>query len=153
MNVVDVMTAKPVTTGLDNTLSSALQAMHANSCHHLPVVGSDGHLVGVISERDCRIALNTPQAVRINWDQNPLAHQLLVRTVMTPAPIVVEPNTPASEAARLMLVNRIGCLPVMRSETLVGIVTKFDILTAFMNIMTRDRFDEREQYNGNRLRP
>ena len=56
---------------------------------------------------------------------------------MTPAPIIVEPNTPAAEAARLMLVNHIGCLPVMRSETLVGIITKSDILMAFMNIYNR----------------
>jgi CBS domain-containing protein len=53
---------------------------------------------------------------------------------MSPAPIVVEPSAPAEEAVRLMLMNRIGSLPVMRSETLIGIVTKSDILLAFMRL-------------------
>jgi acetoin utilization protein AcuB len=137
MNVVDIMTEKPVTISLDKTLCDALETMQSVGCHHLPVVGSNGHMVGVISDRDCRIALNTPSAVRESWRNNDLANKLLVRNVMTPAPIIVEPNTPAAEAARLMLINRIGCLPVMRSETLVGIITKSDILMAFMNTYNR----------------
>jgi acetoin utilization protein AcuB len=137
MNVVEIMTEKPVTIGLDKSLSDALETMQSVGCHHLPVVGNNDHLVGIISDRDCRIALNTPSAVRESWRDNALANKLLVRGVMTPAPIIVEPNTPAAEAARLMLVNHIGCLPVMRSETLVGIITKSDILMAFMNIYNR----------------
>ena len=56
---------------------------------------------------------------------------------MTPAPIVVPPEAPAEEAARRMLQNRISCLPVMRDETLVGIVTRTDIVAAFMNLASR----------------
>jgi predicted transcriptional regulator len=56
---------------------------------------------------------------------------------MTPAPTVVEPGTSADEAARLMLMHEIGCLPVMRSETLVGIITRSDILLAFINYHNR----------------
>jgi predicted transcriptional regulator len=57
-----------------------------------------------------------------------------VRSVMTPAPIVIEPDAPVHEAARLMLAAYIRCLPVMRSETLIGIVTTSDLLIAFMNL-------------------
>jgi CBS domain-containing protein len=64
---------------------------------------------------------------------------------MTPAPIVVEPEMDADEAARLMLTNHIGCLPVMRSETLVGIVTTSDMLVAFMNLYKRLRILYPEQ--------
>jgi acetoin utilization protein AcuB len=134
MNVVDIMTEKPVTISINRTLSQALTTMYTAGCHHLPVVGRDGHLVGVISDRDCRMAINSPHTKRDDWRDDELANKLLVRSVMTPAPIVVEPNTPADEAARLMLINHVGCLPVMRAETLVGIITKSDILMAFMNM-------------------
>lgn len=104
-------------------------------CHHLPVLSKDGHLIGILSDRDCRKALNLPQVQREHWEDDNLTNHLLVRSLMTPAPIVTEPDASAEEAARLMLVNRISCLPVMRSETLVGIVTKSDILLAFMRLV------------------
>jgi predicted transcriptional regulator len=62
---------------------------------------------------------------------------------MTPAPIIIEPHAPVVQAARLMLVNHISSLPVMRSETLVGIVTKSDILVAFMRYHEGNRKNEK----------
>lgn len=134
MNVVDIMTAEPVTIRLDRSLREALELMEMHHCKHLPVLSTQDHLVGVISDRDCRHALNSPYVLRERWEDEVLASQLQVRAVMSPAPIIVEPNAPAADAARLMLNHRIGCLPVMRSETLIGIITRSDILIAFMNI-------------------
>lgn len=139
MNVADIMTAKPVTIDQDKTLRAALETMEHVGCHHLPVTGDSGHLIGIISDRDCRTALNSPYILRERWQDDELVNTLLVRTMMTPAPIVVEPDMPAEEAARLMLKNHISCLPVMRGETLVGIVTTSDILIAFMNMHQRIR--------------
>lgn len=118
----------------DKPLRAALELMQENSIKHLPVLSSSSHVVGVVSDRDCRYALNSPYVMHEKWQDEKLADTLQVRAVMTPAPIIVEPNAPASEAARLMLNHRIGCLPVMRSETLVGVVTRSDILVAFMTI-------------------
>jgi len=137
MNVSDIMTTNPVTIKQNNTLGDALKTMERVGCHHLPVIGHDGHMVGILSDRDCRTALNSPYILREGWQDDELIDKLLVRAIMTPAPIVVEPDTPADEAARLMLKNHINCLPVMRSETLVGILTTSDILIAFMNMYKR----------------
>ncbi len=134
MYVSDIMTAKPVTIHQDQTLRQALEIMETHNFRHLPVLNSDKQLVGIISDRDCRMALNSPYILRERWQDEALADQLRVRTMMTPAPIVIEPEAEADEAARLMLNNRVSCLPVIRSETLVGIVTTSDVLAAFMNI-------------------
>lgn len=136
MNVSDIMTAKPVITDPNSTLRQALETMERVGCRHLPVV-SDGHLVGILSDRDAREALNSPYILRERWQDDELVDHLRVRAIMTPAPIVTEPDTLADEAARLMLANHISCLPVMRGETLVGIVTTSDILAAFINISRR----------------
>lgn len=128
------MTANPVTIRPDKNLRAALELMQEHTIKHLPVVSASGHVVGVISDRDCRYALNSPYILRDKWQDEKLADTLQVRAVMTPAPIIVEPNAPASEAARLMLTHRIGCLPVMRVETLVGVITRSDILVAFMTV-------------------
>lgn len=134
MNVIDIMTEKPVTILADKSLRSALQLMEDNQVKHLPVLSQQGHLVGILSDRDCRHALNSPFIMRERWQDEDLTIRVKIRNVMTPAPIVVEPAASAEEIARLMLKHRIGCLPVMRVETLVGIVTRSDILVAFMNI-------------------
>lgn len=140
MNVSDIMTAHPVTIDQNKTLRDALEAMESVGCHHLPVTGYDGHLIGILSDRDCRTALNSPYILRERWQDDELADRLHVRAMMTPAPIIVEPDAPAAEAARLMLKNHISCLPVMRSETLVGIITTSDILIAFMNMSERSSY-------------
>lgn len=128
------MTEKPVTILADKSLRSALQLMDDNQVKHLPVLSQQGHLIGILSDRDCRHALNSPFIMRERWQDEDLTVRVKIRNVMTPAPIVVEPGASAEEIARLMLKHRIGCLPVMRVETLVGIVTRSDILVAFMNI-------------------
>lgn len=137
MNVVDIMTASPVTIRVDKTLRTALELMEEHHCKHLPVLSAGGHLVGVLSDRDCRYALNSPFVKRDSWQTDELVDRVPVRAVMSPAPIIVEPDAPSSDAARLMLTHRVGCLPVMRGETLVGIITRSDILIAFMHIHKR----------------
>jgi acetoin utilization protein AcuB len=142
MHVSEIMTPKPATIDQDKTLHDALEMMEAIACHHLPVTGFDGHLVGILSDRDCRTALNSPFILRERWQDDELINSLRVRSMMTPAPIVVEPDAPVVEAARLMLRNHINCLPVMRSETLVGILTTSDILIAFTQMASRERFSD-----------
>lgn len=128
------MTENPITIRADKSLRAALQVMEDNHVKHLPVISSQGHLVGVVSDRDCRHALNSPFIMRERWQDEELTTRLKVRAVMTAAPIVAEPATSAEELVRLMLHHGIGCLPIMRAETIVGIITRSDILVAFMNI-------------------
>lgn len=130
-----VMTRRPVTISPDATLREALETMERVGCHHLPVISAEHHLTGVITARDCRLALHLPDVLREYWQDDALANHLVVRAAMTVAPTVVEPDTPADEAIRLMLFNYVSCLPVMRGETLVGIVTTSDLLMAFMSLL------------------
>ncbi len=139
MNVSDIMTAKPASIHQDGTLHQALELLEQHHCRHLPVLNSEAQLVGILSDRDCRTALDSPHILREHWQNEQLANNLRVRTIMTPAPIVVEPDAEADEAARLMLNNQISCLPVILAETLVGIITTSDIMIAFMEIYRRER--------------
>lgn len=139
VNVADIMTRKPITIRNTATLRDALELMEYHHCRHLPVVSGDNHLIGIVSDRDCRLALNSPHILRERgWDEDVIS-QTTMAAIMSPAPIIVEPDMHASEAARLMLDNHISALPVMRGETLIGIVTTSDILAAFMRVF-RDSY-------------
>jgi len=122
------MTANPKTINPSSTLKDSLNKMLQIRCHHLPVLSREKHLVGIISDYDCHKALSQDQ-------QKPLH----VSNVMTPAPIIIEPNASVEEAARLMLNHNIRCLPVMRGETLIGIITTSDLLIAFIQLSKGNR--------------
>ena len=141
MKVADIMTRNPVTIRSDNTLREAIEAMERTECHHLPVLSGEEHLIGIITVRDCRLALRLPDIMQEYWQNEDLVNRLLVGAVMTVAPIIAEPEMPIVEAARLLLTHYVSCLPVMRGETLVGIVTISDVLVAFTK-MYRSTFDD-----------
>ena len=134
MKIADIMTRNPVTIRSDHTLREALEVMDQNEFHHLPVLSPAGHLVGIITARDCRLALRLPDVVQEYWQDIDLVDHLLVGSTMSVAPIVVEADTPVVEAAKMLLMNYVSCLPVMRSETLIGVVTVSDILIAFVKM-------------------
>ncbi len=139
MNVYDVMTRNPVVIRADTSIAAALHKMSEMECHHLPVLSAEKHLIGILSFGDCQLALGK----LLNSKKLPPAltagRDIPVTSAMTHAPIVIEADEPAFEAARLMLENYIGCLPVMRGETLIGIVTRSDLLMAFMAMSQRVR--------------
>ncbi len=132
MNVSDIMTERPATVRLHSTLHEVLDLMEQLGCHHMPVLNTENHLIGIISDRDCRLAMNSPYIMRERWQDEELVDHLYARMIMNPAPVVIAPDADAEDAARLMLARRISCLPVMRDETLVGIVTRSDIVIAFI---------------------
>ncbi len=134
MKVDQIMTRNPVIIHPDNTLREAIETMEKSECHHLPVISAHGHLIGIITARDCRLALRLPDIVQEYWQDHDSVNHLTVGAVMTVAPIVVEPNTAVPEAARLMVAHYVSCLPVMLAETLVGIITISDVLVAFVKM-------------------
>lgn len=133
MNVSDIMTERPATVRLHSTLREVLDLMEQIGCHHVPVLNSENHLIGIISDRDCRLAMNSPYILRERWQDEELTNHLYARMIMSAAPVVIAPEAAAEDAAMLMLKRRISCLPVMRDETLVGIVTRSDIVMAFVS--------------------
>ena len=133
MNVSDIMTERPATVRLHSSLREVLDLMEQIGCHHVPVLNTENHLIGIISDRDCRLAMNSPYILRERWQDEELINRLYARMIMSAAPVVIAPEAPAEEAAMLMLKRRISCLPVMRDETLVGIVTRSDIVMAFIS--------------------
>jgi CBS domain-containing protein len=137
MNVSDIMTLHPTTIASEVTLAEAVNVMREVGCHHLPVISAQKHLIGILSARDCEQALGESLEKSGPVVNLALANAVPVSMVMTPAPIIVESDASAHEAARLMLEHYIGCLPVMRGETLIGIITRSDLLMAFMALTKR----------------
>jgi acetoin utilization protein AcuB len=65
------------------------------------------------------------------WEVNHLLARLTVGQVMTTAVIITGPDQEARAAARLMLEHKIGALPVLDGDHLIGILIETDLLRAF----------------------
>jgi CBS domain-containing protein len=134
MRVHTIMTAKPVVAHPNDTLDHALTLMRNGGFHHLPIMSQSKHLIGIVSSRDCRLALDVPDIHQIHPSHYPAARTIRLREIMSKAPIVTSPDADVFTATALMYENHINCLPVMLEETLIGILTSSDLLVAFIHI-------------------
>jgi acetoin utilization protein AcuB len=135
MFVSDIMTTNAITIGPDDTLRTAIERMKSIECRRLPVVNTYGDLIGIVTDRDTRLAMQSPYESSDTRENDTILDSVVVRDCMTPAPITVEPTTDLVQATSLMLRHHIGGLPVLRGESLVGIVTSTDILSAFVRLL------------------
>ncbi len=139
MRVADIMTSKPVTVTPQNAIGTAIALMRAGGFRRLPVV-ENGRLVGIVTARDLRLASNAPTVMREQWYDNYIFQHIPVSTCMTRHPITVTPDSSIAEAARLMRDHKIGGLPVVEGEQVVGIITETDLLNYLLKLL-----EEREE--------
>jgi acetoin utilization protein AcuB len=115
-------------------INEALNLMRSKKIRRTPVV-KDGKLVGIISIEDLLNA-SPSQATSLSvWELNYLISKILVKDIMTTKVLTVAEDTPIEEAARIMVDNRIGGLPVLRGEDVVGIITETDLFKIFLELM------------------
>jgi len=137
MQVAERMRTAVILVRPSDSVRTALKLLGEQQIRHLPVV-EDGKLVGIVTDRDIRLVF--PSAVTAdNKEQDPFdaLEKVSVGQIMTKRVLTVTPETSIADAARLLLERRIGGLPVVQGDLLVGIITKTDILAAFVEIMQK----------------
>jgi acetoin utilization protein AcuB len=135
MLVRERMSQTPSTCTPDTSVTEALRLMKERKVRRLPVLDSHNKLVGIASEKDLLYASPSPVSSLSVWEMNYLLAKLKVEEVMTRRVITVTEDTPLEDAARSMVDNKIGGLPVMRGETMVGIVTETDLFKTFLELL------------------
>lgn len=129
MLVHDLMSNPVFTIREDKHLRVVEEVMKWNHIRHVPVVDAHGRLVGIISHRDLLAAAVSTLAIRISQVER--AQHLgasEVRNLMHAPVATIGPQEPIQRAAHLMRHHKIGCLPVLENEKLVGIITEADLL-------------------------
>ncbi len=115
------MSKDPVTVMPEDLLIQARLKMQKGGFRRLPVI-SDGQLVGIITDRDIREHVG-------------LLDRTEVKAAMSQKPITVIPATTVEAAAQILLKQKIGGVPVVEKNRLVGMITTSDILQAFLDVM------------------
>jgi CBS domain-containing protein len=126
MHVKDIMKEEIVHVDKDQNIQDALKLMKKYKISRLPVVnmneGNVRELVGIVTEKDISLKLGSSR-----YGNLPSSH-FHVSTVMKQDPVVVESNESIGKAAKTMLENKIGGMPVVNDSEIVGMLTKTDFL-------------------------
>lgn len=134
MKVADLMSTDLITVERDTDLGVALALMVEFDVHHLPVVEGT-HFVGIISDRDLRLAMESP--FRDYGDDTERAadalEAIVVDEVMSTSLVVIGPDDSVGEAARRLVSHRVSLLPVVEMDedgdaVLIGVLSITDLL-------------------------
>lgn len=130
MYVKQLMTGGVVTIGRHASCRDAVALMARRKIRHLPVVRDDGALCGIVTDRDLRHHLFDPEVMRSigSVPADRLLAAVPVTDLMSTPVISVRAEDDVAEAARLMRQDKIGALPVVEGETVLGIITETDLL-------------------------
>lgn len=139
MFVGDRMSRPVISVSPDDSINDILVMLKKEHIRRAPVL-KDGKLVGIISERDLLNAAPSSATTLSVWEMNYLISKVKIKNVMTKKVTTVTRDTPIEEAARIMADKKIGGLPVMDGERVVGMITETDLFKVFLELMgARDK--------------
>jgi CBS domain-containing protein len=120
MQVKEVMTSNIAALAPNNTILDAAKSMQAHNIGCMPVCNPDGKVAGILTDRDIVV-----RSLANNGDPK----TTLVKDVMTKNVITAQPDMDISTALELLATNKIRRLPVVKNDTLVGILAIGDLPT------------------------
>lgn len=133
LKVADLMTEKVVFCKENELLETAYDAMAEHSVRHIPVIDSEWEVVGVLSQRDIvGAALFSKESLPFSQVRDYLRNTR-VSEVMSRGVETTDPEEDLKEAGLKLLENKIGCLPVVEGQRLIGILTESDFVRFFCN--------------------
>jgi acetoin utilization protein AcuB len=135
MLVGNRMTRNPVIILDTASLDDGLHLMRERRVRRLPVLDESGKMVGIVSDKDLLHAAPSPATSLSVYELHYLLAKLTIKQVMSSPVISVSPDTPLEEAARVMADNKIGGLPVVEGDKLVGIITETDIFKILAELL------------------
>ena len=130
--VRDLMTEKVFTLNGRDDLAALYDLMDSRHVRHVPIVDSEGELVGLVTDRDLsRTALGAVEELPLSVERDILRRRR-IRDIMATEPDTIEPDSSLREAAGMLLESKVGCLPVVEGLHLVGIITEADFVRDFL---------------------
>jgi len=134
MKAREWMTSDPKTVNDDDLLRTAVTLVVENRIRHLPVVRGDS-LVGIISDRDLKRAMPSVVAGATPEEYQAFMEETSIEQMMTANPITCTPDEDLVDLVRQFCQHKVGAIPVVENERVVGIVTQTDMMQAFLAML------------------
>jgi acetoin utilization protein AcuB len=134
MRVRNRMTPNPITANPKTNYNEALRLMQQNNIKSLPILNIRGELIGLVTHKDMLRAEPSPVTSLSVFEIASLLEKVTMDKIMQKPVFVVEETCSITNAANFMLLNEVGCLPVVKDGKLSGIITDTDIFKTFVDI-------------------
>jgi acetoin utilization protein AcuB len=134
MLVGERMSQPVISVSPDTPIHDALAMFKKEHIRRAPVI-KDGKMVGIVTETDLLNASPSPVSTLSVWEMNYLLSKVTVKQVMSKKVLTVKRDTPIEEAARILADNKLGGLPVVDDNKVVGIITETDLFKVFLELM------------------
>jgi acetoin utilization protein AcuB len=125
----DLMNKQVISAAPSDSIINAIEILQKKKIRHLPIIENE-RVVGIISDRDTRQVLAILQVMAITLEQ--ARGDLRVSEFMASPVTTIESSASAMAAAKILIKNKIGCLPVMENGLVAGILTETDIMKRFI---------------------
>jgi acetoin utilization protein AcuB len=129
------MTTKLVTVTPETTMVKARDLLREHNIKQVPVVDNQGRLVGILTDRDIRTAWASPATTLSIYELTYVLEKLTVASVMVKDVITTTPDATIERAAKIMHDKKIGSLPVMEGDKVVGIITSTDLMEVLLDAL------------------
>lgn len=133
MLIRDRMSSPAITADVKTSIAEAQALMRQHDIRRLPIV-QRGRLVGIVTWTDLMRAQPSPASTLSTWEVPALLRSASVREIMTADPMTIGPDAPIEAAAVIMRREKIGGLPVVQGQTLLGVITESDLFEAFIDL-------------------
>lgn len=136
MFVRDYMTRHPVMVEPEMSIVEAQNVMAETNVRHLPVAGEGKRLLGLITRQRMRIPPTELASLNV-WEITRFLSDMRVKDVMVKRNKVITttPGVALEEAAKIMTEHKIGSLPVLEDEIVVGIITEIDMMSQLTELL------------------
>ncbi|WP_347320191.1 acetoin utilization AcuB family protein [Rossellomorea sp. RS05] len=124
MIIEEIMKSNVETLRPDDSIETAIRLMREKKIKHIPIVDDEMKILGIISDRDVKDA--APSILNEQSADSTLKNP--VRQIMQKQVITGHPLDFVEEVAALFYEHRISCLPILKADKLVGIITETDLL-------------------------
>jgi acetoin utilization protein AcuB len=135
MLVKDQMTPNPICGYPEMPVAEAQKIMQEHNIRHLPILDEDKKLVGLITQRSLMNAVPADVSKFSPFVVNYVLAKIKARNIMVKDVITISEDTAFEEAARIMADRKLGCLPVMRNDELVGIISDNDLFNIMVGLL------------------
>ncbi len=142
ITVNEFMTTGPCTLRETDTINAARQIMTEKHIRHIPIIDSENHVLGVVTQRDVLAATEPVLSSSIRSDSVAAQPDIRLSEIMIRNVSVIHQSDSLRQAALYLQAHKYGCLPVVSDDRLIGIVTDSDFIAIAINLLEQAELSE-----------
>ncbi len=124
-----------ITVSPDTPVLKAREILDTKKISHLPVTDGKARLLGIVTDRDLKEAWASPASTLSVYELTYVLQKLKVESIMTKDVLTATPDMTIERAARILHDHRIGALPVVQDDKVVGIITATDLMEVLLTAL------------------